>query len=186
MKLKVIESKVKDKIFNMGTDLVRGNPKDELDSVEIVILGDKVNEHYTEWFDSKCDYYFEVDGVEYKITKDSILKMRKSFVEQFRSKFWIPKIKRFRKLSEKFVIFFDKGVSEPKIFDFTEPKVNSKIVYIAINSGVTKRGIASLFKEGFGFNFNLKTLLMVAVSASVLLVVVYGYTQGWFSTLLKW
>jgi len=163
--------------FSTGTDVWRGRLKNEKDKLEVIIMSDKVNQHYIDFFDSKQEYTIEIDRTTYYIRKDSLYKTELTIKEKFLS------LLRIRKINKKFMIFFEKDNMEPKIIDTIEPKINSKIVFIAINAKVTTKGIASLFKEGFNLPLNAKTMLMVAIIVIVGVVAFFGYQQGWFRNL---
>lgn len=181
MSLKRIDpiSKLK-AIFTTGNENVRMIIPDSKDKLEVVIINDKVNEHYIDFINSKYDYSLDINDTEkYNIRKDSLYKMELTFKEK------ILNFLKIKKIREKFIVFFDKGNSEPKLVDTTEPRINSKIVYIAINAKVTTKGIASLFKEGFNLPLNAKTFIMIAVIAVIGIVLFYGYQQGWFANILS-
>lgn len=155
--------------------------------IEVIIGSDKVVEFYPKFIDNKVNNTFESDGKVYEINKDSLLKMDLTMREQlnnFISHFNIFKLKRFTKIKEKFAIYFEKDNVMPHTFDYSEPKVSSKLVFVARHSTVTTRGIQSIqFNEGFKLPLNAKTFIMIAIIVVIGIVAFYGYQQGWFANL---
>ena len=182
-KPKVDESKKEDKIskFNLLKKIRKKNVTP--DKLEIFILGTKVNENYTKWIDGQKDNDFKLDSVEYKVKKDSLLKMKLTLLEKFKDKLRIQKIRK------KFAIYFDNSVVEPKVIDFKETMLSSKMCFKVIHAKIPGMGPASMFKgEGWQLPKIGKIMLYIGIVAAVVILLV-GYTQGWFNELgklIKW
>jgi len=136
------------------------------DMLEIIIFGKENVKHYEAQFDSTKDYEFNADSAIYFIRKKALLKKGKGFFDY---------LKRRR---ESYIALFNEDNPEPLEPNFVEPKVSSRIVYIALQSRTLSRGLLSLFKKQFSFPLNTKTVLFIVIIIAVAAGIAYAFSTG--------
>lgn len=133
------------------------------DEVEVIVFGVNVNKHYTFRFDSTKNYEFEREGKKYFLRKEKLYKKKKPF---------------FSRIRQTYMAFFNEGTSEPMDIDFKEPKVSSRIIFIALQNQTLSKGLASLFRGMFPLHLNFKLIFFVIVLVGVVAGIMYAFSTG--------
>jgi hypothetical protein len=138
------------------------------DMLEIIIFGKENIKHYDAQFDSTKDYEFKTpdSATTYIIRKKALLKKGKGFIDYLKRK------------RESYIALFNEDNPEPLEPDFTEPKVSSRIVYIALQSRTLSKGLLSIFKKPFSFPLNTKTVMFIIVIIAVAVGLAYAISTG--------
>jgi len=159
-------------------NIMKIKPQKEPDKIDIHIIGDKVNEHHVQRFDSSYDYTFKSGNTTYQIKKDCLIRKEMSFREKLQNFFHIKTIR------QKFKIYFNYENAEPTDINKPEPKFNGRLGYTIVHAKIPLMGYGSLYRNEGRFNINKRTLIIIAVGVMVGIVVLYLYSQGWITRMI--
>ena len=138
---------------------------DEKDILEIVVISEKEHRHYTMKFNPKRNYKVKINDREYNIRKNKLLKTSQSLIDRIKKR-------------RRYMIFFYDFDSEPIDFDFREPKVSSRILYLAVKSDTLNRGLRKVFSKPFSLGFDVKQIFFLIIIVAVVGYVIYLFMSG--------
>jgi len=135
------------------------------DKLEVIILGKRTAKHYEYAYNNEKDWKVKIEGNEYKIPKEAVLKGKKGMFERCR---------------EKYVIFYKEGEEEPLTLSIDEPPMHlsSKILYIALKSENLSKGLSSIFRGVFSLPLSFKSLAYILIFVGVIGGLVYMILNG--------
>jgi hypothetical protein len=149
--------------------VTESKPEPTPDELEIIIFTKENIRHYEARFDSSKDYQFNREGKTYNIRKKQLLKKSRGLSSYLHLR---------NRIRESYMIFFDEDNMEPTELSFTEPKVSSRIVYIAMHSQTLGTGLLSLFRKPFSLPLNAKTIIFIIIVVAVIGGVIYAMQTG--------
>ena len=125
------------------------------DKLEVIIIGEKTAKHYEFDYNNEKDWTLEVDGVEYSLPKDGVLKGKK---------------KLFDRCRERYVALYKEGEKTPLTLKVDEPPLHlsSRIFYIALRSETLGKGLSSIFRGAFTLPLNARTITFLIIFLGVL------------------